>query len=152
MSTLQKVHILGTGSATLGGGVVGAVIGAIAGGVPGLTLGAVAGGALGAIAGQRLSEAIDPRGDLGHFQQVYRTTPYYVDGMTWDDYAPAYRYGLDTYTTHGGQPLEQAAAALAQDWPRMRGASRLSWDQAQAAVAHAWRELDENLQAMGRST
>lgn len=151
MSTLQKDHILGTGSATLGGGVVGAAVGAVLGGTPGLTLGAVAGGALGALIGQRLSEATDPRGDLGHYEQVYRTTPYYIDGMTWADYAPAYRYGLETYATRGGQPLEQAAAALAEGWPRARGASRLEWAQAQPAVAHAWRELDENLQAMGRT-
>lgn len=151
MSTLQKDHILSTGGATLGGGAIGAVIGAVIGGTPGLTLGAVAGGAAGAIIGQKLSEAADPRGDLGHFQQVFRTTPYYVDGMTWDDYAPAYRYGLESYATHGGQPLESAAPMLAQDWPRMQGASRLSWAQALPAVAHAWRELDENLHAMGRS-
>lgn len=151
MSTLHKDHILSTGSATLGGGVVGAVIGAVVGGTPGLTLGAVAGGALGAIAGERWSEAADSRGDLGHFQQIYRTTPYYVDGMTWDDYAAAYRYGLETYTTHGGQPFAQAALLLAQGWPRARGGSRLGWEHAQPAVAHAWRELDDNLHALGRS-
>ncbi len=150
MSTLQKDHILSTGSATLGGGVLGATIGALVGGTPGLTLGAVAGGALGAVVGHRLSEAADPRGDLGHFQQVFRTTPYYVKDMTWDDYMPAYRYGLDTYATHGGQPFGQAEPMLAQDWPRAQGVSRLSWEQAQPAVAHAWRELDENLHAMGR--
>lgn len=151
MSTLQKDHILGTGSATLGGGIVGAAVGAVLGGMPGVTLGAVAGGALGALIGQRLSEAADPRGDLGHFEQVYRTTPYYVAGMGWEDYAPAYRYGLDTYATRGGQSLDEAAAALAQGWPRARGGSRLEWAQAQPAVAHAWRELDENLRTMGRA-
>ncbi|TWH99726.1 hypothetical protein IP90_03034 [Luteimonas cucumeris] len=152
MSTLHKDHILSTGGATLGGGVVGAVIGAVVGGTPGLTLGAVAGGALGAIAGEHLSEAADTRGDLGHFQQVFHTMEYYVDGMTWDDYKPAYRYGLDTYATRGGQPFAQASAQLAQDWPRVRGESRLEWPQAQAAVAHAWRELDDNLQARGRDS
>ncbi len=151
MSTLQKDHILGTGGATLGGGAVGAAVGAVLGGMPGLTLGAVAGGALGALIGQRLSEATDPRGDLGHYQQVYRTTPYFVQGMTWDDYAPAYRYGLESYATHGGQPLERAANALAEGWPHARGASRLEWHQAQPAVAHAWRELDDNLRTMGRA-
>ncbi len=151
MSTLQKDHILGTGSATLGGGVVGAAVGAVLGGTPGLTLGAVAGGALGALIGQRLSEATDPRGDLGHYQQVYRTTPYYIDGMAWSDYAPAYRYGLDTYATQGGQTFERAAAALAEGWGRARGGSRREWTQAHPAVAHAGRELDENLRTMGRA-
>lgn len=151
MSTLQKDHILGTGGATLGGGAVGAAVGAVLGGMPGLTLGAVAGGALGALVGQRLSEATDPRGDLGHYEQVYRTTPYFVDGMTWADYAPAYRYGLDTYATQGGQAPDGAAGSLAEGWPRARGASRLEWSQAQPAVAHTWRELDDNLRTMGRA-
>lgn len=150
MSMLKKDHILGAGSAALGTCVLGAAIGWFIGGIPAMTLGAVIGGALGAVIGHRLSEATDPRGDLGHFEQVYRTTPYYVAGMRWDDYAPAYRYGLETYRTHGGQPFEQAAQRLAQDWPQQRGISRLDWQQAEPAVAHAWRELDDHLRAKGR--
>lgn len=150
MSTLKKDHVLGAGGAAVGGAAVGAAIGGTLAGTVGLTVGAVAGGAIGAVVGQKLSEATDPRGDLGHFEQIYRTTPYYLSDMTWADYAPAYRYGLDTYATHGGQPFEQAAPLLGPGWSRTRGASRLEWDEAQPAVAHAWRSLDEHLQSRGR--
>ena len=73
--SLKKDHILGSGSAALAGGAAGAAIGAMMGGPAGLAVGAAAGGALGAVAGHRASEARDPRDDLGHFQQIYRTMP-----------------------------------------------------------------------------
>jgi hypothetical protein len=144
MSILKKDHILGTGTAALAGGAAGAAIGAAIGGPPGLAVGAAAGGALGAVVGNRASEAADTRQDLGHFQQIFRTMPYYVDGADWHDYAPAYRYGLDTYEQHRGQLLEDVESQLQGGWEAAaRFGSRLQWQQAQPAVRHAWQSLDD---------
>ncbi|MEO6263664.1 MAG: hypothetical protein ABIO58_01625 [Luteimonas sp.] len=146
MSTLKKDHILGAGSAALAGGAAGAAIGAAIAGPAGLAVGAAAGGVLGAVIGNRASEAADTRQDLGHFQQIFRTMPYYVDGHDWHDYAPAYRYGLDTYATHGGRPLTEVESQLQGGWEAAaRFGSRLQWQQAQPAVAHAWQSLDDAL-------
>lgn len=150
MSTLKKDHILGAGTAAVAAGAAGAALGAVVAGPVGLAVGAVAGGALGALAGDRAAEAADARDDLGHFQQIHREMPYFVEGRDWEDYAPAYRYGLDTYATHGGQPFEQAEDQLQAGWPRARSGSRLDWSQASPAVRHAWRSLDETLHARGR--
>lgn len=149
MSTLKKDHILGAGAAAVAGGATGAAIGAAVGGPVGLAVGAAAGGALGAVIGDRAAEARDKRGDLGHFEQIYRDMPYYVDGMTWDDYAPAYRYGLETWRTHGARGLAEAEADLDAGWGRARDVSRLHWAQARGAVEHAWRELAQSLQSRG---
>lgn len=149
MSTLKKDHILGAGSAAVAGGAAGAMIGAVVAGPAGLAVGAVAGGALGAVLGNRAAEASDRREDLGHFQQIYREMPYFIDSMTWDDYAPAYRYGLATFRTLGAQPFADAATELEQGWGRARDISRLTWLQARPAVEHAWRSLDETLRAKG---
>jgi len=144
MSTLKKDHILGAGTAALAGGAAGAAIGAVVAGPPGLAVGAAAGGALGAVIGDRVSEANDARRDLGHFQQIYRTMPYYVDGMDWPDYAPAYRYGLDTWEAHRERALEEVESQLQGGWEAAaRFGSRLSWPQARPAVAHAWQSLEE---------
>lgn len=144
MSTLKKDHILGAGSAALAGGAAGAALGAILGGVPGLAVGAAAGGALGAVWGDRASEAVDRRDDLGHFQQIFHTMPYYVEGHSWHDYAPAYRYGLDSYDRFPGQPLETIDTQLQGGWEaNARYGSRLPWQHARPAVAHAWQSLDE---------
>ena len=144
MSTLKKDHILGAGSAALAGGAAGAALGALVGGVPGLAVGAAAGGALGAVWGDRASEAADRREDLGHFEQIYRTMPYFITGHTWHDYAPAYRYGLDTYDRFQGQPIDAVDTQLQGDWEaNARFGSRLTWHDARAAVAHAWQSLDD---------
>jgi hypothetical protein len=149
MSTLKKDHILSTGAAATVAGATGAAIGAAVAGPAGLAVGAVAAGALGAVLGERAAEARDKRGDLGHFEQIYRDMPYYIDGMGWDDYAPAYRLGLETWRTQGGQDFSAAEPVLEADWSRARDASRLTWLQARSAVQHAWRELAQTLQARG---
>ena len=145
MSTLQKDHVFGAGGSALVGGALGAAVGGLLANVPGIALGAAAGGALGAMVGHRAAEARDKRGDLGHFQQIYHAMPYYIDGMTWTDYAPAYRLGLDSYTTRGATPIDQAREALVAEWTQVKGISRLSWPQAEPAVAHVWDELDKSL-------
>lgn len=145
MSTLKKDHVFTAGGSALVGGAVGGAIGGLLIGVPGFAIGAVAGTVLGAVLGHRIAEAADRRGDLGHFQQIYNTMPYFIDGMSWDDYAPAYRLGLASFRTRGATPIEQARDALETQWPRARHASRLSWPQAEPAVAHVWDELSKSL-------
>ena len=109
-----------------------------------MAVGAVAGGAIGAVAGDRASEAVDARQDLGHFQQIFRTMPYYVDGHDWHDYAPAYRYGLDSRDRFRGQALAQVESQLQGGWESAaRFGSRLDWRQARPAVEHAWTSLDD---------
>ncbi|MDQ3056869.1 MAG: hypothetical protein M3Q96_03860, partial [Pseudomonadota bacterium] len=115
-------------------------------GPPGLALGAVAGGALGAVAGNRVAESADKRDDLGHFQQIFHTMPYYIAGRDWHDYAPAYRYGLDTFERHRGLSFSAAESQLQGGWEAAaRFGSRLGWFEAKPAVEHAWQSLQETL-------
>lgn len=150
MSTLKKDHILGAGSGAFLVGGAGAAIGGIVAGHAGIVVGAAAGAALGAVLGDRLSERHDKRDDLGHFQQIFHTMPYYVSDMRWEDYAPAYDYGIRTYRTRGGQPFAQVQDGLGREWDAVKGNSRLLWSEARPAAAHAWQELDDTLQARGR--
>lgn len=149
MARLQKVHVLGAGACALAGGVLLGGLGYLPFGPPGLVAGVVAGVALGALLGHRLSESADPRGDLGHFEQIYRRAEYYVEGMTWDDYAPAYGLALDAYARRQRDP-ELVAAELEADWRSLRGRSRLEWAQAYPAIQHAWRQLSERERAQER--
>jgi hypothetical protein len=96
------------------------------------------------VVGDRASEAVDRRDDLGHFQQIFRTMPYYVEGYDWHDYAPAYRYGLETWRQHEGRPLGDVESQLQGGWEAAaRFGSRLQWRQAQPAVEHAWQSLGD---------
>ena len=149
MSTLKKDHIVGTGGAALAGGAAGAAIGAAVAGPPGMAVGGIVGVALGATAGDRIAEARDRRENLGHFEQIYQSMPYYRAGYDWNDYAPAYRYGLETYESHEGKPFAEVETMLQGAWEaNARYGSRLTWLEARPAVEHAWRSLDE---ALGRT-
>ena len=144
--SLKKDHILGSGSAALAAGAAGAAIGGMLGGPAGVAVGAAAGGALGAVAGHRASEARDPTGALGHFQQIYWKMPYYVDGHDWHDYAPAYRYGLDTWDRHQGRTLAEVESELQGGWESaQRFGSRLQWQQARPAIEHAWASKEDEV-------
>ena len=144
--SLKKDHILGSGSAALAAGAAGAAIGGMLGGPAGVAVGAAAGGALGAVAGHRASEARDPTDDLGHFQQIYSKMPYYAEGHDWHDYAPAYRYGLDTWSSHQGRTMAQMESQLQGGWESaQRFGSRLQWQQARPAIEHAWQSKDDEL-------
>ncbi len=144
MSMLKKNHVLGAGSAALAGGAAGAAIGAVLAGPAGLAVGAAAGGAIGAVAGNRAAEASDRRDDLGHFQQIFGTMPYYVDGHDWHDYAPAYRYGLQAWNQQHGHTLDEMDSQLQGGWEAAaRFGSRLQWDHARPAVRHAWQSLED---------
>jgi hypothetical protein len=150
MSILRKDHIVGVGGAGLAAGAAGAAIGAVVAGPPGMAVGGVVGVALGAAAGDRIAEARDRRDSLGHFEQIFHSMPYYAAGHDWNDYAPAYRYGIDTYATHGGQPFPQMESVLQGNWEaNAHFGSRLGWMQARPAVEHAWRSLDEALHGNG---
>jgi hypothetical protein len=142
MGTLKQDHIVGSGSAALAGGAVGAAIGAMVGPAE-VAIGAAAGGAIGALAGDRMSKAAAPDEDLGHFRQIFHTMPYYSDGFEWRDYAPAYRYAIDAHARHEGRPFEQVERQLQDGWEAAAHfGSRLDWNRAQPAMRHAWESLD----------
>ncbi|HST46138.1 MAG TPA: hypothetical protein VLK29_13050 [Luteimonas sp.] len=147
MSDLKKDHVLASGAGALAAGAIGGAIGGVLAGPPGIVAGVAAGAALGAVGAHKASEAVDPRGDLGHFEQIYQTMPYYVTGMTWSDYAPAYAYGLRTHDGAGGDSAHGVVGE--EGWQQAKGASRLLWSEAQPAVAHVWRDLDATATASG---
>lgn len=141
--SMKKDQVVPAGTGAVAGGAAGAALGAVIAGPAGLAVGAVAGGALGALLGDRAGQASDDDGALGHFQQIHDKMPYHVDGMAWEDYAPAYRYGLQSYALREGRDFDRAEAALQSRWEDERGPSRLTWAQARGAVEHVWRELSQ---------
>ncbi|MCD9027768.1 hypothetical protein LDO26_06070 [Luteimonas sp. BDR2-5] len=79
---------------------------------------------------------------LDAFHATFQQAPYYSTGRLWDDYAPAYRYGLESFLRHSGQRFEAVQAELANNWRSARGASRLGWVEARGAVEDAWRSAE----------
>ena len=86
-------------------------------------------------------DSSEKRGGAGHdayWRENFSKRPYVAVDATYDDYAPAYRHGVETAGRHGDKAFEDVEPALRDDWHRVRGESKLGWDSARHAVRDAW--------------
>ncbi|MBC7938839.1 MAG: hypothetical protein H7Z19_03595 [Chitinophagaceae bacterium] len=142
-------HPIGTGvGATLGAVVAGAAAGSIVGPI-GTVIGMAIGATLGGLAGKGVAENIDPTAEDAYWRNEYRGRPYVDANATYDNYGPAYSYGVAAFGRYEGRHFELIEPELARDWNTMRGRSDLSWDQARPAVRDAWQRMSEFRSAAG---
>ncbi|MFN0131543.1 MAG: hypothetical protein ACKVW3_03270 [Phycisphaerales bacterium] len=133
-------HPVGTGLGAIGvGAAAGAVGGAVAGPI-GAAAGAVVGAVAGGLAGKATAEAINPTVESKYWRDSHPSRPYAHAEFGYEEYAPAYRYGWESFGSQGGQgrTFESMEADLSRGWERAKGSSRLSWDQAKVASREAW--------------
>ena len=135
-------HPVGTGLGATGGAVAGAAVGTI-GGPVGVAVGGVVGAVVGGLAGKAAAEAVNPSVEEAHWRENYTREPYYEQGRTFDDYAPAYRLGL-TGRTRYEEDWDAAEAKLASEWESARAGSSLSWPQAKPASRAAWDRISSS--------
>ena len=144
-STLGS-HPIGTGVGAAAGGIAGAAAaGALAGtavGPVGTVVGAVAGAVLGGLAGKGVAAAIDPAAEDEYWKDNYSSRPY-ATGGSYDDYGPAYRYGVDGYGQYKGRKFDDVESELSRDWQRARGSSNLTWDKAKHATRDSWQRVSD---------
>ena len=62
---------------------------------------------------------------------------------TYDDYGPAYMYGVDNYSRYQGRKFEDVEAELGRDWQRAKGKSRLAWEDAKHATKDAFHRASD---------
>ena len=115
----------GTGTATGVGAVLGGVAGGVAGGaaagaaIGGMTgpVGAAVGAAVGAVAGAVAGRAVkaDPVAEDAYWRDNYSGRDYVQAGTSYDEYSPAYRYGVDAYTRYPDRRFEDVER-LGQAW------------------------------------
>jgi hypothetical protein len=136
-------HPVGTGvGATIGAVVAGAAAGSVVGPV-GTIIGMAIGATMGGLAGKGVAESIDPTAEDAYWRKEFRGRPYVETTATYDNYGPAYAYGVAAFRRLEGRHFEAVEHELAQDWNAMRGAADLSWDQARPAVKDAWQRMSE---------
>jgi uncharacterized protein (TIGR02284 family) len=133
-------HPVGTGVGATGGAVAGAAAGTV-GGPLGMAVGGTVGAVVGGLAGKAAAEAVNPTAEEAHWRENYSREPYYEQGRSFDDYAPAYRLGLTGRTRYEGD-WDSAEPRLASEWESARGGSSLSWPQAKPASRAAWERID----------
>ena len=139
-------HPVGTGvGAAAGGMAAGAAAGTVAGPV-GTVVGAAVGAVVGGLAGKGIAEKIDPTLEEAYWRENYVNRPYVAKGSTFDDYGPAYRYGLDGYARHPGRRFDEVESDLGHDWQRAKGRSALTWDQAKHAAKDGWQRTSDAIE------
>lgn len=130
-------HPVGTGlGAAMGGAAAGAAAGAF-GGPVGALAGAVVGAVAGGLGGKAVAESVNPTAEEAYWRDNYQSEPYYEAGRTYDDYAPAYRLGLQGRTRYDGE-FDDVESRLASDWESGRESSALPWPEARPASRAAW--------------
>jgi uncharacterized protein (TIGR02284 family) len=132
-------HPVGTGIGAAGGAAAGAAVGSV-GGPVGALVGGVVGAVVGGLAGKATAEAVNPTAEEAHWRENYNREPYYEQGRSFDDYAPAYRLGLTGRTQY--QDWDSAEPNLESEWEAAPGGSGLSWPQARPASRAAWDRIE----------
>lgn len=144
MQELKKDHSIGAGTGAAAGAATGAVVGA-AGGPIGSTIGAVLGAIAGAKAGDSVAEAVNPTEYDEHWRSEYRNATYYDADRTWDDYAPAYGLGYYGRNYYAGRRYDDVESDLERSWDKVRGESRLAWNDARDAVRDGWHYVERRI-------
>jgi len=131
-------HPIGTGlGAALGGAATGAAVGTVAGPV-GTVVGAAAGAIVGGLAGKGVAEVVDPTRESAYWRDNFTARPYVEKGASFDDYGPAYRYGVDSSLKYDGEEFEDVESDLSRSWDTVKGKSALAWDRARNATRDSW--------------
>ncbi len=153
LSTDRNAHPAAkdTGKGAVAGGVVGGVAGgaaagAAAGGMTGpvgAAVGAAVGAVVGAVAGRMKA---DPVVEDTYWRDNYASRPYVQHGTTYDDYAPAYRHGVDAYNRYPDRSFDEIEPELGRDWTSARGRSSLEWEHARHASRDAWHRVSNGVE------
>ena len=144
LSGAQGAHPVGVGVGATGGAAAGAAVGSAAGPV-GTAVGALIGGVAGGLAGKGVAEAVNPTVEDQYWRENYRSRPYVHAGEDYDAYAPAYRYGWESYEKNRGRKFEEIEADLRGGWERSGGNARMAWDRAKNAARDAWHHVERAL-------
>ena len=85
---------------------------------------------------ERLSGTVDDDNYRSHWTSNYAGT-----GKSYDEYAPAYRYGSEMRGSalYRGRPFEDVETDLRSDWGRTHPGS--AWENFKAAVRHGWERM-----------
>lgn len=109
----------------------------------GTGLGAAAGAVAGGLAGNKIASSIDPNAEESYWRENYSSRPYVTSGTTFNEYRPAYRYGVESYRRYEGRSFEQAEPELMSDWDHVKGTSSLTWENAKHAARDSWQRVSD---------
>ena len=80
----------------------------------------------------------DPTEEEAYWREQHAKQPYADKGQAYEDYAPAYRVGLQAPSKYPGKTFEEIEDDLALDYEKARPGDALPWDHVRPAVKAAW--------------
>ena len=141
ISGVSGAHPVGTGlGAVLGGAAAGAATGTVVGPV-GTVVGAAVGAVAGGLVGKGVAEVIDPTQEDAYWRKNYSDRPYVERGARYDDYGPAYGFGVDAVGRNPDRTFDEAEPDMSRQWTSADNGSSLGWDRAKHAVRDAWNRV-----------
>jgi len=138
ISSLLDAHPVETALSAAAGGVAADVVFGTVGREDGAA-GAVAGG----LAGNKFADSIDPFAEEAYWRENYSHRPYVTHGATFNEYRPAYSYGVDAHRRFEGRSFEQVEPELMGEWDGVKGVSSLTWENAKHAVRDSWQRVSD---------
>jgi hypothetical protein len=104
-------------------------------------VGAVVGATGGGLAGKGVAESVNPTVEEAYWRENYKTRPYAANA-TYDEFAPAYRYGWESRSRYEGRDFDDVERDLARNWDKAKASSQLDWTKARPATRDAWDRID----------
>ena len=104
---------------------------------------AVAGAAGSGSAGNTFAESIDPAGEEAYWRENYSSRPNVNPEVSFNEYRPAYSYGVDAHRRFEGRSFEQVEPELMGEWDGVKGVSSLTWENAKHAVRDSWQRVSD---------
>ena len=92
-----------------------------------------------------LDRMVNPVDEDAYWRDNFTSRDYYDTTYPYTDYAPAYRYGWESYDRYRGKKWDQVEGDLGRGWDRAKGESRLAWEKAKHAVRDAWHRVERAL-------
>ena len=80
---------------------------------------------------------VDVAREDAFWREAHRRAKYSRAALDYEDYAPAYCVGYTGFAQYGGC-FEDSEKSLCANWVRIKGDSRLSYEQALPAIRAAW--------------
>ena len=110
----------------------------------GALIGAAVGGVAGGLAGHGVAESVNPTEEDAYWRENYSRRPYAAD-RSYDDLAPAYRYGWESRARYADRDWQDVESDLQYGWEQAKGKSQLAWSDAKPAAKDAWHNAERTL-------
>jgi len=94
----------------------------------------------GGLAGKGVAEAVNPTEEDAYWRSTYANRPY-ATNRSYDDLAPAYRYGWESRTRYADRGWNDVENDLEHGWEKAKANSKLAWSDAKHATKDAWERV-----------